>query len=117
MKKLILLLLIPIWGFSQNDKTNKDNQPISETSVKTDKSLGTVKNADPIYVIDGKIVDKDMLEKIDANEIDSIQVWKGEKSVEKYGEIGKDGAVEIYMKKKPVSILNFANKKFDISLV
>lgn len=117
MKKLILLLLIPIWGFSQNDKTNKDNQPISETSVKTDKSLGTVKNADPIYVIDGKIVDKDMLEKIDANEIDSIQVWKGEKSFEKYGEIGKDGAVEIYMKKKPVSILNFANKKFDISLV
>lgn len=104
MKKIILILLIPIWGFSQNDKTNKDSRPISETSVATERNTETVKASDPIYVVDGKIVDKDILEKMDVNEIDSIQVWKGEKSIEKYGEKGKNGAVEIYMKKKPVSI-------------
>lgn len=107
MKKLILLLLIPIWGFSQNDKTNKDNRPISETSVKTERSTETVKVLNPIYVVDGKITDKDIVEKIDVNDIDSIQVWKDENAVEKYGEKGKDGAIEIYLKKKKeeVSVL------------
>lgn len=105
MKKLILLLLlIPIWGFSQNDKTVKDNQPVSETSAKTEKTIGTVDNANPIYVVDGKITDKDIVEKINVDDIESINILKGEKSVEKYGENGKEGAVEIYLKKKPVSI-------------
>ncbi|MBW7870220.1 MAG: hypothetical protein H3C39_04075 [Flavobacteriia bacterium] len=67
-------------------------------------------------MVDGKITDKDIVEKIDVNEIESIQVWKGENAVEKYGEKGKDGAIEIYLKKKPVSILNF-DRDFDISLV
>lgn len=107
MKKLILLLLIPVWGFSQNDKTVKDNQPVSETSAKTEKTIGTVDNANPIYVVDGKITDKDIVEKIDVNDIESITVLKGENSIEKYGEKGKDGVVEIYLKKKKeeVSVL------------
>lgn len=108
MKKFILLLLmIPIWGFSQNDKTVKDDQPVSETSAKTERSTETVKALNPIYVVDGKITDKDIVERIDVNEIDSIQVWKGENAVEKYGEKGKDGAIEIYLKKKKEEISVF----------
>lgn len=66
------------------------------------------KNKDPLYVIDGEIIGRkgvDLLE-IDPNDIESINIIKGEAAVKKYGEEGKNGVVDIGMKK---------GKSFDIS--
>lgn len=62
------------------------------------KSVPTGK-AKPLIVIDGKItVDLD-LNKINPNTIESINVLKGEKAIEKYAEKGANGVIEITTKK------------------
>ena len=50
----------------------------------------------PIYVLDGKRV-KD-IENIDPKTIESMSVLKNESAIEKYGEEGKDGVIEIITK-------------------
>lgn len=62
------------------------------------KSVPTGK-AKPLIVINGKItVDLDLNE-INPNTIESINVLKGEKAIEKYAEKGTNGVVEITTKK------------------
>lgn len=50
----------------------------------------------PLYVIDGKIINDDI--NVNANEIESIRVIKGQKAIEKYGERALDGAIVITTK-------------------
>lgn len=52
----------------------------------------------PIYVLNGKPISEKEMKEIDPTEIDAITVLKGEKAVEKYGEMGKEGVVEITLK-------------------
>ena len=54
----------------------------------------------PLYVIDGKISDKVQMEKIDPNDIKSVNVLKGESATAAYGDKGKNGVVEITTKNK-----------------
>ena len=53
---------------------------------------------DPLYVIDGEISDKGMAD-ISPDEIQSISVLKDESATEKYGGKGKNGVIEITLKK------------------
>lgn len=55
----------------------------------------------PLFVIDGeeKGADFDMAS-INPDDIESINVWKGEKAIEKYGEKAKNGVIEVTTKKK-----------------
>jgi|WetSurMetagenome_2_1015567.scaffolds.fasta_scaffold00034_4 TonB-dependent SusC/RagA subfamily outer membrane receptor len=53
----------------------------------------------PLYIIDGEIKDID-LSTINSNDIESMNVLKGSKYVEKYGEKAKYGVVEIRTKQK-----------------
>ena len=53
---------------------------------------------DPLYVIDGEISDKGMTD-ISPDEIQSISVLKDESATEKYGGKGKNGVIEITLKK------------------
>ena len=53
----------------------------------------------PLYVIDGVIITKDEVDKIDAETIDRIDVLKGVSGTKAYGEKGKNGVVEITTKK------------------
>jgi TonB family protein len=52
----------------------------------------------PLYVIDGKIV-KEGLKELDPNSIESISVLKDETATDKYGDKGKDGVIEVTLKK------------------
>ncbi|MDO8930333.1 MAG: TonB-dependent receptor plug domain-containing protein, partial [Bacteroidota bacterium] len=52
-----------------------------------------------LYIVDGKEIPKDEIEKIIPQNIDHIDVLKNKTAVEKYGEKGKDGVVFIYLKK------------------
>jgi HSP20 family molecular chaperone IbpA len=59
----------------------------------------STKKPAPIYILDGKELSKEEMDKIDPNNIQSINVFKDKSATEKYGEKGKNGVVEITMKK------------------
>ncbi len=67
-------------------------------------SLWPARDSLPLYVIDGKVIgayqDQPTLESIDPNDIESISVLKGESAVEKYGDSGAFGVIEIRTKGK-----------------
>ena len=54
----------------------------------------------PLYVLDGKEIDKKILETIKPEDIESINVLKDKSAIDKYGEKGKNGVIEIFLKKK-----------------
>lgn len=58
--------------------------------------MGTKKT--PLLIVDGEVYEKEM-NSIDPNQIESIDVLKGPKQTEKYGEKGKYGVILITMKK------------------
>src|SRR5664279_4902902 len=51
-----------------------------------------------VYVVDGKIVTVDEAKEINPNNIQSIHVLKGDNAVNKYGEKGRKGVIEIIEK-------------------
>ena len=53
----------------------------------------------PLIIIDGKIVDCD-INKIDPKTINWMQVTTNKSAIDKYGDRGKDGVIEIYSKKE-----------------
>lgn len=65
------------------------------------KRLGSVSldKANPIYYIDGKEVDEKDFKSVNPNDIQSINVWKGEKAVAKFGEKGIRGVIDVRTKK------------------
>jgi len=54
---------------------------------------------DALLIIDGKETSNKRLEDIDPSTIETINILKGDKAVEKYGEKGKDGVITISTKK------------------
>lgn len=55
----------------------------------------------PLYIIDGKeITEEDIIRNLKPEDVDSISVLKDKGAVEKYGDKGKNGVIEIYLKKK-----------------
>ena len=57
-------------------------------------------NKNPLYIIDGKEVLKDVLVELKPDAIESINVLKGKSAIETYGDKGKDGVIIIKTKKK-----------------
>jgi len=55
--------------------------------------------AQPLYVIDGEISTKEALDKLKPEQIEAIDVLKGEKATAAYGEKGKNGVIIIRVKK------------------
>ena len=53
----------------------------------------------PLMIVDGKEMEGGDLEDIDPETIESVNVYKGEKAIEKYGEKAKHGVVDIITKK------------------
>jgi Antirepressor regulating drug resistance, predicted signal transduction N-terminal membrane component len=54
---------------------------------------------EPLYIIDGKEGSPEEMRKLAPDDIQAINVWKGESSLQKYGAKGKNGVVEIATKK------------------
>ena len=54
----------------------------------------------PLYILDGKEVNTAILESIKPENIESINVLKGTNAIDKYGEKGTNGVIEILSKKK-----------------
>ncbi|WP_127024376.1 M56 family metallopeptidase [Flagellimonas beolgyonensis] len=61
--------------------------------------IDTDGNKEPLFYVDGKKVKKEDIKKLDPSSIESMQVLKGDQAIKKYGKKGKDGVVEITIKK------------------
>ena len=53
----------------------------------------------PLFYVGGKSITEEEMKNLKPNDIESINVLKGENAIEKYGAEAKDGVVEITMKK------------------
>jgi len=57
-------------------------------------------DGEPLYILDGKEIDKNEMEKIDSETIERMEVLKGSKATEKYGKKAKGGVILITTKKE-----------------
>ncbi|GAB3267222.1 hypothetical protein GCM10027347_35830 [Larkinella harenae] len=74
-------------------------QPSGTVSLRT-----TEPTTQPLYILNGKKMDvssakKEPLSDLNPNDIQSIDVLKGEKAISKYGQEGKNGVILITTKK------------------
>ena len=78
----------------------KTDHDINEkpTDKKENKIFISKSNGEPLVLVDGKEVSKDAMKKLDPDQIEKINVLKGKKAIEKYGEKAKDGVIEITTK-------------------
>ncbi|MEO6453294.1 MAG: N-acetylmuramoyl-L-alanine amidase [Ginsengibacter sp.] len=81
-----------------NDKQVNTNMHAEATHAIILKEADTP-NA-PIYFVDGKEISEDKMKQISPYEFQSLNVLKGEIAIKKYGNIGKDGVIEITTKGK-----------------
>ncbi|MDO3694536.1 M56 family metallopeptidase [Wenyingzhuangia sp. chi5] len=84
---------------SYGDGVKTESLGIKQRTIELDaKDLNLIKN--PLYIIDGEEVSDEEFKKINPDDIQSINVLKDKHATDKYGEKGKDGVIEITMKKK-----------------
>jgi len=95
---------------------NKAKNGVIEITLK--KQLSTVKSLNsmedpsntetfdpqnpPLYILDNVITEKAVVDKVLADGVESVSVWKVKKAIEKYGDKGKNGVIEIVSKKNEV---------------
>lgn len=84
-------------GGTQQEKQNGDMQQNNQESDLVILTKDVMK-ADPYVLVDGKHVTD--ISHIKSQDIESIYVYKGKQATDKYGEVAKDGAIEINLKKK-----------------
>ncbi|MDJ1481370.1 M56 family metallopeptidase [Cytophagaceae bacterium YF14B1] len=70
----------------------------AEASSNRPSTHTTTISTDPLYIVDGKKVTSADIKKIDRSTIEAIDVLKGQKAIDKYGEEGKNGVVIITLK-------------------
>lgn len=78
----------------RHDKTIIKSEENSKIIIETDD------NAKPLFVVDGKVLKKAKFKNLDPDDIEKINVIKGENAIKKYGGKAKDGVVEVITKKK-----------------
>jgi TonB-dependent SusC/RagA subfamily outer membrane receptor len=80
----------------ENSGTSIINQKIGEGGIVELKShLKTV----PMFYVNGNAITEAEMKALKPNDIESVNVLRGESAIKKYGDKGKDGVVEITMKK------------------
>lgn len=62
--------------------------------------IDTDDDKDQLYIIDGKEGSKEDVKSLSPEKIETINVYKGDKAVERYGKKAKDGVIEIKTKKE-----------------
>jgi TonB-dependent SusC/RagA subfamily outer membrane receptor len=127
MKKLVFAFGLSILFFNitkaQNIKGEKMRELSSETKnpknqILSKKEVLTIENenkdievikikgtpanngVNPLYILDGKEITSEEVNKIDKNKIDKIDILKDEKATQIYGEKAKNGVIVITSKKK-----------------
>ncbi|MCP9751380.1 N-acetylmuramoyl-L-alanine amidase [Ferruginibacter sp. HRS2-29] len=63
--------------------------------------------AEPLYVLDGAIIEKADLSQLNPNTIKEVNVLKGSSAVGKYGDKAKDGVIEIRTKSEKLPVTEY----------
>jgi len=71
----------------------------ANASSNADEIINSSNNPPPLFIVDGKIIDKVKFDKINTADFESIDVLKDKSATDKYGEKGKYGVLLITMKK------------------
>ncbi|HHV86996.1 MAG TPA: TonB-dependent receptor plug domain-containing protein [Petrimonas sp.] len=84
-------------------------QDVEDKSKESKEVIGisTLSGKRPLYVVDGKQISHEDMQKINTEKIDAVSVLKNEASTSLYGEDGKNGVVLITTKKPENSSLHF----------
>lgn len=84
----------------------------SKIGLRSIDDSGNLSIDDPLIVLDGKIMGTDvkLLKEIEPDDIESINVLKGEAALEKYGEQAQNGVIEITLKKEIVKVSKWTNE-------
>lgn len=80
---------------------NKDTSVVEPSADQQGVQIrSTTGGGQPLVLIDGEIADKDAMDKLDPNSIESVDVLKATNSaiIEKYGELAKNGVIKITLK-------------------
>jgi len=85
--------------FIIKDSDDEEDIEIIEGDGEAFFFLDSEKGEKPLYIIDGKVVNEKKFKSLSPKEIATVNVWKGDKAIEKYGKKAKDGVVEITTKK------------------
>ncbi len=80
-----------------NEKKGTQNQTLSGTVRLKPGAIS------PLYIVDEKEITEEGMSKIDTKMIESINVLKDKSAIDKYGTKGKNGVVEITMKKNELT--------------
>ena len=88
-----------------NENLNRLQQQntVNEVADEQQTTTDTTNKPAPLYLVDGKETSPEEAKKIDGNKIESIHVFKDTAATKKYGEKGKNGVIEIKMKKSSAS--------------
>ncbi len=93
----------------------KQKEKKNETKFSYTPNLESLNEKAPLYFVDGKKMDKSVIESLSPNLIYSIDILKEESAKARYGDEGKNGVVLIttkdYNKKKPLWMVD--GKKID----
>ena len=84
-----------IWISSDEDE---DNIFTVKSKGKNKLFISSGSGEEPLYILDGKEVSKEVIDEMDTDDIESINVLKGDSAAKKYGEKGKNGVVVIKSK-------------------
>jgi len=107
---LIIILFLSSLTLLGQDSLMKKNE-----NYKRHKLVPTYVNADfPLIVLNLKKVSNQIFEKFNKNKIKSVNVLKDSSSIIKYGELGKNGALEITSKNISKKKLNKLYKEYSI---
>ncbi len=85
--------------FIIKDSDDEEDIEIMEGNGEAFFFIDSEKGEKPLYIIDGKEVNEKKFKSLSPKEIATVNVWKGDKAIEKYGKKAKDGVVEITTKK------------------
>ena len=82
------------------DSDNEDDIDVISKKGNGFFFIDTDDDKDQLYIIDGKEGSKEDVKSVSPNKIETINVYKGDKAIEKYGKKAKDGVIEIKTKKE-----------------
>lgn len=85
--------------FEITSKESKEKDLIKKSKNMASIKLKSKDGKSPLFVVDGNIESEEFMQQYDPQNIKSMNVLKGEKAIEEYGDKGKNGAVVITSKK------------------
>jgi bla regulator protein BlaR1 len=102
---------LPVQGQSKKESNKSEkalpvsivnhSNELSDTSKRVKLKDLKSKNGQnqPLYILDGKTITAEEFAALDVNLIESVHVLKDASAIEKYGDKGKHGVIEITLKK------------------